>query len=121
MLSPEYLTLKFSASRGCRYKDSIEEMFWDDVKLIKTQNDVTTIQTLQGGMAKMEVYVDNYLERYTRQGWQIIRVERPDEKIQGYGKTAWQVEKTVMYMFKRSVTQEQQLVVRKDNAFFFLH
>jgi hypothetical protein len=82
MYQSDYLSLMFSGSKGCFDAGDIGETAWDDVRLIVTQNHITTVQNLAGGFEKIEEHLTSQLTHYREKGWEPIRVERPEEKSQ---------------------------------------
>ena len=82
MFYSEYLSLNITASQGSVNVGSPQEMSWNNVRLLVTQNGVTNVQTLAGGLENIEEHLNNQLTRYREQGWEPIKVERPEEKSQ---------------------------------------
>lgn len=80
MYQAEYLSLIFSGSKGFLSAGDIGETTWDDVRLIVTQNHITTVQSLAGGFEKIEEHLTSHLTHYREKGWEPIRVERPEVK-----------------------------------------
>lgn len=78
----EYLAIKLIGSKSCVTATPTGTVAWDNVRLVVTQNGFTTVQTLAGGMDRMEEHLNNQLNHYTQQGWQAIKVERPEEGTQ---------------------------------------
>lgn len=115
MLLPDYLTLTFSGSKGCTYKENTEEMVWNNVRLSITKDGTTRVQNLLGGIESMEAHVSNYLDLYNQQGWQTVRVERPEETIQGRGESYWDIKKNVMCTLRRMGDESNKLVFRDNN------
>jgi hypothetical protein len=113
----EYLTLQFSGSKGCISKNNNDEMIWNNVRLIVTENGVTKVQTLAGGMERMDEHVNNYLNLYSQQGWETIKVERPEETTQVPNKNSQDLKKNIMYILKRSGDPNNELVFRNSNTF----
>ncbi|AFZ20524.1 hypothetical protein [Allocoleopsis franciscana] len=101
MLYSEYLSLNLTASKGCMNPGSLKEMSWNNIRLLITQNGVTKIQNLAGGIENIEEHLNNQLRRYQQQGWEAIKVERPQEKNQSrYPKN------TIHCLLKRSISLE---------------
>ena len=99
MLYSEYLSLNFTASKGSITPGSLKEMSWNNIRLLITQNGVTKIQNLAGGLENIEEHLNNQLRRYQQQGWEAIKVERPQEKNQSrYAKN------TIHCLLKRSIS-----------------
>lgn len=99
MLYSEYLSLNLTASKGCVNVGSSQEMSWNNVRLLITQNGVTRMQTLAGGLENIEEHLNHQLNRYREQGWEPIKVERPEQKTQTrYPKN------TIHCLLKRSVS-----------------
>jgi hypothetical protein len=86
----------FSGSKGYLDAGDIGATAWDDVRLIVTQNHVTTVQNLAGGFEKMEEHLSHQLTCYREKGWEAIRVERPEEKNQNDS-----LKKTIHCILKR--------------------
>ena len=82
MFYSEYLSLNITASQGSVNVGSPQEMSWNNVRLLVTQNGVTNVQTLAGGLENIEEHLNHQLTRYREQGWEPIKVERPEEKSQ---------------------------------------
>lgn len=82
MLYAEYLSLNLTASKGCVNVGSSQEMSWNNIRLLITQNGLTTVQNLAGGVENIEEHLNHQLTRYREQGWEPIKVERPQEKSQ---------------------------------------
>lgn len=80
MLYSEYLSLNFTASKGSVNVGSPREMSWNNIRLLITQNGVTNVQNLAGGMENIEEHLSYQLNHYQQQGWEPIKVERPQEK-----------------------------------------
>jgi hypothetical protein len=99
MLYSEYLYLNFTASKGSINAGSLQEMSWNNIRLLITQNGLTTVQNLAGGLENIEDHLSHQLSRYQQQGWEPIKVERPQEKMQSpYPRN------TVHCLLKRSIT-----------------
>lgn len=99
MLYSEYLSLNFTASKGSINPGSLKEMSWNNIRLLITQNGLTKVQNLAGGLENIEEHLNNQLNRYKEQGWEPIKVERPQEKIQNrYPRN------TIHCLLKRSIT-----------------
>lgn len=80
MLYSEYISLNFTASKGSIHVGSPREMSWNNIRLLITQNGVTSAQNLAGGLENIEEHLNNQLNHYKQQGWEPIKVERPQEK-----------------------------------------
>ncbi|MEW6496744.1 MAG: hypothetical protein AB1589_30110 [Cyanobacteriota bacterium] len=78
----EYLAIKLIGSKSSATAAHTGTVAWDNVRLVVTQNGFTTVQTLAGGMDRMEEHLNNQLNHYTQQGWQAITIERPEEGTQ---------------------------------------
>lgn len=101
MLYSEYLSLNLTASKGCMNAGSPKEMSWNNIRLFITQNGVTNVQNLAGGLENIEEHLNNQLNRYKQQGWEPIKVERPQARIQGRYPT-----NTIQCLLKRSISLE---------------
>ncbi len=99
MLYSEYLSLNLTASKGCVNVGSSQEMSWNNVRLLITQNGVTRMQTLAGGLENIEEHLNHQLNRYREQGWEPIKVERPEQKTQTH-----YPKNTIHCLLKRSVS-----------------
>lgn len=102
MMHLEYLNLKFTGSKGCLDEGNSEEMFWNQARLIITQNGVTTVKNLAGGIERIEEHLNNQLAHYTEQGWQTLSVKKDEEKNQSH-----YLSNTIHCILKRSVKLEQ--------------
>jgi hypothetical protein len=103
MLYSEYLALNFTASRGCINADSPKEMSWNNIRLLITQDGVTSAHNLAGGVENIEDHLNNQLNLYKQQGWEPIKVERPQERIQGRYPT-----NTIHCLLKRSISVDSR-------------
>jgi hypothetical protein len=101
MLYSEYLSLNLTASKGCMNAGSSKEMSWNNIRLLITQNGVTNVQNLAGGLENIEEHLNNQLNRYKQQGWEAIKVERPQERIQSRYPT-----NKIHCLLKRSISLE---------------
>lgn len=75
----EYLAIKLIGSKSCINSADTGTVVWDNVRLVVTQNGFTTVQTLAGGIDRMEEHLNHQLNHYTKDGWQAIKIERPEE------------------------------------------
>ena len=98
MFYSEYLNLKLTGSKGYVSLGNADETSWNNVRLLITKNGVSTVQTLAGGIEKIEEHLNNQLTQYSQQGWQPVRVERPTENSQAHS-----LENTIYCLLKRSV------------------
>jgi hypothetical protein len=114
----EYLTLQFSGSKGCISKNNNEEMIWNNVRLIITENGITKVQTLAGGIEKMDEHVNNYLNVYSQQGWETVKVEIPEETTQVPNENLQDFKKNILYILKRSGDPNNELVFRNSDTFY---
>jgi hypothetical protein len=97
----EYLNLKLTGSKGCVNEGSSDEMFWNQARLIITQNGVSKVQNLTGGIEKIEEHLNNQLDHYTQQGWKTVLLEKNEETNQSrYFKN------TIHCVLKRSLKLE---------------
>lgn len=114
MLYSEYLSINLTASKGCMNPGSPKEMSWNNIRLLITQNGVTSVHNLAGGLENIEEHLNNQLNRYRQQGWEPIKVERPQEKNQArYPKN------TIHCLLKRSISLEPKnrfKQISKDSA-----
>lgn len=99
MLYSEYLSLNLTASKGCMNPGSPKEMSWNNIRLLITQNGVTSVHNLAGGIENLEEHLNNQLNCYRQQGWEPIKVERPQERIQSPYPT-----NKIHCLLKRSIT-----------------
>jgi hypothetical protein len=113
----EYLTLQFSGSKGCISKNNNDEMMWNNVRLIVTANGVTKVQTLAGGIERIDEHVNNYLNLYSQQGWETVKVEMPEETTQVHNENSQDFKKNILYILKRSGDPNNELVFRNSNTF----
>lgn len=114
MLYSEYLSINLTASKGCMNPGSPKEMSWNNIRLLITQNGVTSVHNLAGGIENIEEHLNNQLNRYRQQGWEPIKVERPQEKNQAH-----YPKNTIHCLLKRSISLEPKnrfKQISKDSA-----
>lgn len=97
----EYLELKLIGSKGCRNADTTKEMFWNTIQLFTLKNGVSKMQNLAGGIEKIEEHLNNQLNQYSQQNWQLVRVERPEDIREGGN-----FKKTIQCILKRPIRLE---------------
>lgn len=97
----EYLAIKIIGSKSCVAAEHTGTVTWDNVRLVITQDGFTTVQTLAGGIDRMEEHLNTQLNHYTQQGWKAIKIDRPEE-----GNLSTYFKSTISCFLKRELNLE---------------
>jgi hypothetical protein len=111
----ECLHLYFLGSKGYKSQGDTDAISWDSVRLIITENGVSKVQNLAGGLDRIEEHLTNYLNIYNQQGWRTLKVLRPEGK--SIDEENYLNEKKIMCILERSdsVPKDNNLYLAKNS------